>query len=244
MLIVFLKFIIAHVLGDFVFQPKKWVIERRNNMGYLFAHVLVHGILLCLFFYNDLATFWPTIVFVTVSHLAIDSLKIWWEKMWPYKPIQLFIADQILHIGVIVAAVCYLFPIPEPIFDVQISITFLLYSLAILLLVFVTPIFLKVFFTKWENENAFHNKRKDSLLDAGLIIGILERILILFFVQLGLYEGVGFLLAAKSIFRFGDLANAKDTKFTEYILIGTLLSFSIAIFVSYFLKIALEKFAY
>ncbi|VTP98075.1 Uncharacterised protein [Sphingobacterium daejeonense] len=31
-------------------------------------------------------------------------------------------------------------------------------------------------------------------------------------------EGVGFLLAAKSIFRFGDLTNAKDTKFTEYVL--------------------------
>jgi glucose uptake protein GlcU len=32
-------------------------------------------------------------------------------------------------------------------------------------------------------------------------------------------------LANKSIFRFGDLKRSKDVKLTEYILIGTLLSF-------------------
>jgi hypothetical protein len=40
-----------------------------------------------------------------------------------------------------------------------------------------------------------------------------------------------FLLAAKSIFRFGDLKKVKDRKLTEYVLIGTLLSFGIAILV-------------
>jgi hypothetical protein len=40
---------------------------------------------------------------------------------------------------------------------------------------------------------------------------------------------IGFLLAAKSVFRFGDLTRAKNRKLTEYILIGTLLSFLIAI---------------
>ena len=43
------------------------------------------------------------------------------------------------------------------------------------------------------------------------------------------FEAIGFLLAAKSIFRFGDLKEAKDRKLTEYVLIGTLLSFGIAI---------------
>jgi hypothetical protein len=36
-------------------------------------------------------------------------------------------------------------------------------------------------------------------------------------------------LAAKSIFRFGDLKESKDVKLTEYILIGTLLSFGLGI---------------
>lgn len=43
------------------------------------------------------------------------------------------------------------------------------------------------------------------------------------------WEGIGFLIAAKSVFRFGDLSQAKDRKLTEYILIGTLLSFGLAI---------------
>jgi len=37
------------------------------------------------------------------------------------------------------------------------------------------------------------------------------------------------LIAAKSVFRFGDLSRAKDRKLTEYILIGTFLSFGLAI---------------
>jgi hypothetical protein len=40
---------------------------------------------------------------------------------------------------------------------------------------------------------------------------------------------VGFILAAKSIFRFGDLTNSRDRNLTEYVLIGTLLSFGSAL---------------
>ena len=69
----------------------------------------------------------------------------------------------------------------------------------------------------------------ESLSNAGKYIGILERLFVLMFVLAGHWEAVGFLLAAKSVFRFGDLKESKDRKLTEYILIGTLLSFGIAI---------------
>lgn len=39
---------------------------------------------------------------------------------------------------------------------------------------------------------------------------------------------VGFLLAAKSVFRFGDLRDGTDRRRTQYFLVGTLLSFAIA----------------
>src|SRR5699024_1678830 len=58
-------------------------------------------------------------------------------------------------------------------------------------------------------------------------IGMLERVFIFVFIITGNWEGIGFLLAAKSIFRFGDLKDSKDRNLTEYILIGTLLSFGI-----------------
>lgn len=43
--------------------------------------------------------------------------------------------------------------------------------------------------------------------------------------MLGEYEAIGFLIAAKSILRFKET----DTARTEYVLIGTLLSFGVAI---------------
>jgi hypothetical protein len=49
------------------------------------------------------------------------------------------------------------------------------------------------------------------------------------FVLINFGKESAFLLAAKSIFRFGDLKESKDVKLTEYILIGTLLSFGLGI---------------
>ncbi|WP_332910802.1 hypothetical protein [Algoriphagus boritolerans] len=68
-----------------------------------------------------------------------------------------------------------------------------------------------------------------SLQNAGKYIGILERLFVFVFVITGKWEAIGFLLAAKSVFRFGDLRKSKDRKLTEYILIGTLISFGISI---------------
>src|SRR5690606_11914951 len=72
-------------------------------------------------------------------------------------------------------------------------------------------------------------EKEDSLQNAGKYIGMLERLLVFVFIVSDHWEGVGFLIAAKSIFRFSDLTQAKDRKLTEYILIGTLLSFGLAI---------------
>ena len=73
------------------------------------------------------------------------------------------------------------------------------------------------------------NKEEDSLENAGKYIGIFERLFVFCFILTGHFEAIGFLLAAKSIFRFGDLKEAKDRKLTEYVLIGTLLSFGMAL---------------
>lgn len=70
---------------------------------------------------------------------------------------------------------------------------------------------------------------QEGLKQAGRIIGYLERWLILTFVFTEQYSGIGFLLAAKSIFRFGDLSQAHERQLTEYMLLGTLLSFFFAI---------------
>jgi hypothetical protein len=61
--------------------------------------------------------------------------------------------------------------------------------------------------------------------NAGALIGNLERWLILAFVLMQHYEALGLLIAAKSIIRFGDA----QTRKSEYVLAGTLLSIFIAV---------------
>jgi len=71
----------------------------------------------------------------------------------------------------------------------------------------------------------------EGLAKAGLWLGRLERVLILTFVLLSKYEAIGFLITAKSIFRFSEIKCSRDRKEAEYFLIGTMLSFVIAIII-------------
>lgn len=90
-----------------------------------------------------------------------------------------------------------------------------------------TSIIIKNIISIWTPES--NDRNDNSLENAGNYIGILERLFVFCFIITGHFEAIGFLLAAKSIFRFGDLKEAKDRKLTEYVLIGTLLSFGIAL---------------
>ncbi|MGI5819089.1 MAG: hypothetical protein ACOX9R_13450 [Armatimonadota bacterium] len=69
--------------------------------------------------------------------------------------------------------------------------------------------------------------------NAGALIGQLERTLILFLVLADVASGIGLLVAAKSILRFGEVKDAENRKMAEYVLIGTLASFTFAIPVAY-----------
>lgn len=71
--------------------------------------------------------------------------------------------------------------------------------------------------------------KNKGLVDAGRWIGMTERILILTFVLIDQFTGIGFLIAAKSILRFSDIKNAEDHKEAGYILLGTMVSFIVAI---------------
>jgi len=82
-------------------------------------------------------------------------------------------------------------------------------------------------FRAFSIETPFENpdiEEEKSLPNAGKLIGISERLIALALILLGQYEAVGLIIAAKSILRF----NA--TQKSEYVLVGTLLSFGIAVF--------------
>ena len=78
----------------------------------------------------------------------------------------------------------------------------------------------------------------DTLKDAGKWIGIAERVLIFSFVLLNQYEAIGFLIAAKSLLRFREGATA--ARQSEYVLVGTLLSYGFAILIGLLIRLAVE----
>ncbi|XQW83913.1 DUF3307 domain-containing protein [Thalassotalea piscium] len=88
--------------------------------------------------------------------------------------------------------------------------------------------------TEKDSSTESSSQNKDlGLISAGAWIGYIERCLAISFLFMGQFTGIGFLVATKTIFRFGDLTKNKDMKLTEYMMLGTLLSYAIALFIGW-----------
>jgi hypothetical protein len=225
-MIILVKLILAHFIGDFLLQPKSWVEEkeiRKARSFKLYMHILVHGLLVLLVLWNF--NYWLLALLLTISHGIIDTVKLYAQKQ--SNKTNWFLIDQGLHIMSILA-VWALFFKPEINLKSLVEYTEIwIYAVAILFITVVSGIVMRELMSTWSK--VLNDSNDDSLNNAGKYIGMLERIFVFTFVVTGHWEGIGFLLAAKSVFRFGDLKESKDRKLTEYILIGTLLSFGIAI---------------
>lgn len=224
--------LLAHILGDFILQPKHWVegkLKKKQYSKYLYFHILIHAVLLLFAFQLDFVTYWHGYLFIILTHLIIDIFKS--TSQTEENKRTLFFLDQLAHLLVLLLVVLVYKGDEinsESIFHSKVQVLII----AVLVVTKVASILIDVFISKWQIKT--NPAEEESLADAGKYIGVLERLLIFFFIVIGHWEGVGFLLAAKSIFRFGDLTKAKDRKLTEYILIGTLLSFGVAMLTGYF----------
>jgi len=74
--------------------------------------------------------------------------------------------------------------------------------------------------------------KNESLINAGRFIGNIERIITIALVINNQYEAIGLFIAAKSLIRIKD----GDKSTSEYVLVGTLLSFGIAIMIGLVIK--------
>jgi len=75
-----------------------------------------------------------------------------------------------------------------------------------------------------------------GLEQGGHIIGITERLLIYVFVLAEAPTAIGLLVTAKSILRFREVSDVDRPKQSEYVIIGTLLSFAFAVTTSYIVR--------
>lgn len=221
--------IIAHTISDFYLQTDKSCTDKEKR-GFkspkLYIHVLITFV--CAWLFSFSFSFWWVALIIAVPHLLVDAMKCYASKCKG-----IFFIDQFIHLMVIVA-VCYLWNcnLPDCVSGVEEKCVAMLLGFLVCLKpsnIIIKEI-IKVANIKVNKESDDNN---EDLPNAGKLIGTVERLLSLVFVLLGQYEAVGFIIAAKSLLRFAEGDKAKS----EYVLIGTLLSFSMAIFVGVAIKL-------
>lgn len=218
------RLVSAHVVGDFLLQSRgfcegKKKLETWKGWYYQSVHAFIQALMTYLFVGEWSCILLPAVVFV--SHFVIDVIKSFSCR----DTLSVFAIDQFSHLAVL--GVIYYF-----ILDGDLSLAAVSWQhawtilLAYVLVLQPASILIEIFNRRFDG-----SQDGKSLIEGGKNIGYLERILIVTFVLSGWMEGIGFLLAAKSVFRFGDLKNNKELKHTEYVLVGTLLSFTIAVLI-------------
>ncbi len=235
-MLIFIKWLCAHLLGDFPLQSRAMVLHKRKykaRSGYLYLHVCIHAALIYVFtgWWDN----WILPLAVALSHFLID----WW-KLYRKDTLLYFILDQLLHVAVLVILWWWFEAadrdallehcrnlLQNP--SVWITVS------AYLFIIWPCALVLGYLTKRWREavERRITPERpapgSPTLSEAGKWIGIFERCLVLTFILTNHFEGIGFLVAAKSILRLGEIKGGDNRAETEYILIGTLMSFSVSI---------------
>ena len=214
----FLCLLLAHLVADFVLQTGKSCKSKADNKWrspYQFLHAGEVFALSWLVTFDLL--FWWGAAIIGVLHYFIDT----WKSYRPTK-VTWFSLDQVFHL-LMIAGVAWLW-VANNAWHMPFGLEVKYVVVAIAVLVCWRPanlfikLMLKYFSVNMPEDDA-------NGINAGALIGTIERWLILIFVCLQRYEALGLLIAAKSIIRFSE----KDTAKTEYVLAGTLMSIFIAV---------------
>ena len=224
--------IVAHILADFTFQSDLWSRHKRR-FGFGSSRMYWHALIV--FFISYLFSLQWNFIFgslaISIVHLFVDSFKV---KMGnfkisntkPFKNLTFFI-DQLIHIGIIslVVLIYTKLNVNKPYIAIPVSGHHLIVILGYLLCLKPANIFIREVFNYYNIK--IEIQPSEDLMNAGKLIGNIERVLTLTLLLIGQYEAIGFLIAGKSILRYEGTKTSK----TEYVLIGTLLSFGIAILI-------------
>lgn len=246
-----LNLIVAHILGDFYLQCDRMCKDKKSRhfmSEYLYYHSLI---ILGLSFLAVLCPCaWWLALIIAIFHFGIDGGKSYLEKKGKIPEIVLFLFDQVLHFIVIIvvakiwfsfngcwkqfAWVSYLCTSHPLWVKTGVAMLLALRPANILLLRILEACKVKVDSSSGAGSNG--NDRTESgdtddqnygNFHSGALIGWIERALMLVFVIMSQYEAIGFLIAAKSILRFGEASSG--TEKSEYVLAGTLLSLAFAL---------------
>ncbi len=216
MLAAFAALLFAHVLADFVFQTNGMAATKRQPLT-----LGKHGAVVLATAAAATGSLSPWLLALTFAHLAIDLVK----SLSGRTDIWAFLLDQGAHLATLVA-LAYLAPdlamLWQP-WPVAASVMALLAGAV--LATRAGGFAVGILMEPWTAS------APPGLPGGGRTIGNLERGLIFLLILTGQAQSIGFLIAAKSVLRFGSISNEKEV--SEYVIIGTLASFSWAIAASF-----------
>lgn len=228
-MMLFIKLFLAHLVSDFLIYTaarRESVEKDKISSAFLHIQALIYG-LLALLLVGHLH-FWPLALMLSLSHWMIEITRVYAST--ETTRVRWFWTTQSLKILILLGVWSY-----SSDFSIQslprFSDTVYILATALVLLSWPTSALIKSLISELSPKIVTLNTTI-SLENAGSWIGILERWLVFTFLIHGHWEPIGFLLAAKSVFRFGDLRDGHDRSLTEYVLIGTLISFGMAIVIA------------
>ena len=212
---------VAHLVADFPLQPD-WMIRRKRNPAVL----ILHGLIVTGTAALALGA-WPAEVLLILvgTHLVMDAIKVYVMK----NSLTSFTVDQLVHLAVIVA-LAWAFPetFARGAWAALPAGAAAAYLVGLCLLGgAIASLMVGAIVIRKATEPFTHQLSGDisGLENGGTYIGALERALVMLLILVGQPAGVGFLITAKSILRFGDVRDSSQRKLTEYIIIGTFMSF-------------------
>ena len=210
----------AHAVGDFLLQPD--TLARRKATG--FGAMILHAVIVAATSYLFLQawTCWQVPAYVLVVHTVIDVAK----RNGASRAVWAFVLDQATHVASLwllaelALGLGWLTGFQGDIYRVLIVIGGLAATVP------GAGLLIGLCAERLMADNRQVLADLQGLKGGGKYIGQLERALIFILIFVQQPAAIGFLVAAKSILRFEGVRNQH---LAEYVLIGTLLSFSLAI---------------
>ncbi len=221
--------LVAHLVADFFAQPESMSDKKRekgSGSWHLYTHILI------VFTASLLMTLTVKFIFyalaITAIHFIIYLFKSYIERTMKtnFNHYLLFI-DQLLHVVAIFVAVAIYSTNNNPIpayLDFFTMNQLLIFS-GLLICMKPANVIIRSCLSSLHLYDMM--EIESELQRAGRWIGTVERVMALALVMLQQYTAIGFIIAAKSILRYNENKTGK----TEYVLIGTLLSFSIPLLI-------------
>ncbi len=237
--VLFLLLFTGHALGDFYFQSADLATNKDKAFMQLLKHSVIYLIamvLVILPIFSTMLLKW--VIIISVAHLAIDLVKFFMKKSNSIDDkleAITYLLDQAMHVVTIIVVAMAIHLLDQPIgyvgwvqnaleklqFNVNNALSWIL-----ALLVIAKPVCITIKKVLY-NYKPELNEMDSGHPNAGAMIGILERTIIMLLLAVNQFAAIGFVLTAKSIARYNKIV--EDPRFSEYYLLGTLSSVLLAV---------------